>query len=119
MACSPTANLDVTFLRTIDFVAVQYQLTDANGAPIDYTGYTIDADARKTPDSPLAFTMGASWVDASTGTYQIARTDVETAAMPVGEYLYDVVLTTPAPASLRLPPVFTAKVFVKNVCTQS
>lgn len=117
MACSPTAKLDVTFLRTIDFVAVQYQFTDANGAAINYTGYTIDADARKTPDSPLAFTMGISWVDASTGTYQIAKTDTETADLVVGEYTYDVVLTTAG--GVRLPPVFTANVTVKNVCTQS
>lgn len=117
MACSPTAKLDVTFLRTIDFVAVQYQLCDANGEGIDYTGYTIDADARKTVDSALAFTMGVSWVDASTGTYQIAKTDTETADLVVGDYIYDVVLTTGG--GVRLPPVFTAKVFVKNVCTQS
>jgi hypothetical protein len=117
MACADISNLNVTFLRNIDFVAVQYQLCDEDGNPIDYTGYTIDADARKDVDSALVFTMGISWVDASTGTYQIAKTDTETAAMTIGDYIYDVVLTNGS--SIRLPPVFTAKVFVRNVCTQS
>lgn len=119
MACSDPSKLDITFIRGIDFVATQYQLCDANGKGIDYTGYGIDADARRTPNSPLAFTMGISWVDASTGTYQIAKTDVETTDLAVGEYGYDVVLTSPAPASLRLPPVFSAKVTVVNNYTQS
>lgn len=119
MACSTPAKADITFIRGIDFVATQYQLCDANGEGIDYTGYTIDADARKTPDSPLAFTMGISWVNAATGTYQIAKTDTDTAALAIGDYGYDVVLTSPAPASLRLPPVVTAKVKVVNNYTQS
>ena len=119
MACSTPAKADITFIRGIDFVATQYQLCDANGEGIDYTGYTIDADARKTPDSPLAFTMGVSWVSAATGTYQIAKTDIDTTALAIGEYGYDVVLTSPAPASLRLPPVVTAKVKVVNNYTQS
>lgn len=117
MACADISALNITFLRNIDFVATQYQLCDEDGNAIDYTGYTIDADARKDVDSALAFTMGISWVDASTGTYQIAKTDTETAAMTVGDYIYDVVLTNAS--SIRLPPVFTAKVFVRNVCTQS
>jgi hypothetical protein len=119
MACTDPSKLDITFIRGIDFVATQYQLCDANGQGIDYTGYTIDADARRTPDAALAFSMGVSWVDASTGTYQIAKTDTDTTALATGEYGYDVVLTTPAPASLRLPPVFSAKVKVVNNYTQS
>ena len=117
MPCSPRANLDVTFLRTIDFVAVEYQLTDANGEGIDYSGYTIDADARKTVDGSLAFSMGIQWVNAATGTYQIAKNNTDTAALAVGDYIYDVVLTTGG--GVRLPPVFTANCYVRNVCTQS
>ena len=119
MACSTPAKADITFIRGIDFVATQYQLCDANGEGIDYTGYSIDADARKTPDSPLALTRAKSWFSAATGTYQIAKTDVDTTALAIGEYGYDVVLTSPAPASLRLPPVVTAKVKVVNNYTQS
>jgi hypothetical protein len=37
--------------------------------------------------------------------------------MTIGDYIYDVVLTNGS--GIRLPPVFTAKVFVRNVCTQS
>jgi hypothetical protein len=117
MACADISNLNVTFLRNIDFQAVQYQLSDEDDNPIDYSGYTIDADARKDVDSTLAFSMGISWVDASTGTYQITKTDTETAAMTIGDYIYDVVLVNGS--GIRLPPVFTAKVFVRNVCTQS
>ena len=119
MACTDNSKLNITFIRGIDFVAKQFQLADANGDGIDYTNYTIDADARKTPDSPLAFTMGISWVNASTGTYKITKTDTDTAALTIGEYGYDVVLTSPAPASLRLPPVLTAKVSVVKNYTQS
>jgi hypothetical protein len=119
MACSNPDLANITFIRGIDFVAVQFQLCDANGEGIDYTGYSIDADARKTVNGPLAFTMGISWVSAATGTYKIAKTDTDTAALAIGEYGYDVVLTSPAPASLRLPPVVTAKVKVVNNYTQS
>jgi len=117
MACADISNLNVTFLRNIDFQAVQYQLCDEDGNPLNYSGYTIDADARKDVDSTLAFSMGISWVDASTGTYQITKTDTETAAMTIGDYISDVVLVNGS--GIRLPPVFTAKVFVRNVCTQS
>lgn len=117
MACTDNSKLDITFIRGIDFVAKQFQLADANGEGIDYTGYSIDSDARKTPDSPLAFAMGVSWVNAATGTYEIAKNYGDTAALSVGEYGYDVVLTTPG--GLRLPPVVTAKVSVVNNYTQS
>lgn len=115
--CTDESALDIEFLRTIDYAAKTFQLCDANGDGMDYTGYTIDGDARKTPDSEVAFSMGVTWVDAPTGLYQITKTDTETAAMEIGEYGYDVVVTTAL--GIRLPPVATGKVTVRNVYTQS
>lgn len=115
--CTDESALDIEFLRTIDYAAKTFQLCDANGDGLDYTGYTIDADARRTPDSEVAFAMGVAWVDEATGLYSITRTDTETAAMEIGEYGYDVVVTTAL--GVRLPPVATGKVTVRNVYTQS
>ena len=115
--CTDESAQDIEFLRTIDYAAKTFQLCDANGDGQDFTGATIESDARKTPDSAVAFEMGVSWQDETTGLYKISRTAAETAAMEVGEYGYDVVVTTAL--GVRLPPVATGKVTVRNVYTQS
>lgn len=104
------------FLRGIDYGPKYYQLCDENGNPIDYTGYTIDAEFRKTPDSSDFYSMGVTWDDASIGKFQVARTNVQTTAMVVGDYGFDVVVTSGG--GVKYPPVLTAKVRVRNVYTQ-
>ena len=75
-----------------DFTTV-ISLTDSNGDILDLTGYTALAQIRKIHGSTtLAGTFTTSLV-ANTGQLTLSLTDVVTAAMTSGRYVYDVLLT--------------------------
>jgi hypothetical protein len=116
MSCLNSIKADLVFVRGIDFLPVEFQLCDEDEDPIDYTGYTIESEARLSVDSAVAFTMGVSWVNAAIGLYRISKTGSQTLSCDVGKYGYDVVLVTSG--GVRLPPVVTAKVRVVNNFTQ-
>ena len=75
-----------------DFSTV-ISLTDSNGDVLDLTGYTALAQIREIHGSTtLAGTFTTALV-ANTGQLTLSLTDVVTAAMTSGRYVYDVLLT--------------------------
>jgi len=68
-------------------------LTDSNGDVLILTGYSAIAQIRKTHGSTtIAGTFGTALTPA-TGQLTLTLTDVITAAMDSGRYVYDVLLT--------------------------
>ena len=68
-------------------------LTDSNGDILNLTGYTALAQVRKTYGSTTIAATFTTAIAAATGQLTLSLTDVQTAAMTSGRYVYDVVLT--------------------------
>ena len=70
-------------------------VTDSSGSALNLTGYTHAAQIRKSYDSAsatVAFTTATT--DASGGKFTLTLTNIQTAAIPHGRYVYDAVITT-------------------------
>ena len=75
-----------------DFSTV-ISLTDSNNDALNLTGYSALAQIRKTYGSTtIAATFGTT-LTTNTGQVTLTLTDVVTAAMTSGRYVYDVLLT--------------------------
>lgn len=80
----------------------EFQLIDPDTLlPYDLTGYAIASKGRKrSTDVAAAFTFTSTVSDASQGIVKIALTNVQTSAIPKGNYKYDVEASEPAPSSI-------------------
>ena len=70
-------------------------VTDSSGNALDLTNYTAAAQIRKTYESSSAtgsFTITFN-ADRTTGKLDLGLTDVQTAAISHGRYVYDVLIT--------------------------
>ena len=71
------------------------QYKDSTGTGVNMSGYTIASKmADLTDNSDILATFTTSFVDASTGQFQIKLTATETAALTKGG-LYDILITEP------------------------
>ena len=69
-------------------------VTDSNAAALDLTGYTAAGMIRKNHLSTSSTAFTVAFVDPrSSGQITISLTDTQTAALPEGRYVYDVVIT--------------------------
>tara|TARA_B100000900_G_scaffold341172_1_gene304161 strand:- start:448 stop:783 length:336 start_codon:yes stop_codon:yes gene_type:complete len=69
-------------------------VNDSNGSALDLTGYTALAMIRKTYQSSTSTTFTSAFVSPrTTGQITISLTDVQTAALEDGRYVYDLVIT--------------------------
>jgi hypothetical protein len=68
-------------------------LTDDEDNVVDLTGYTADAQMRKTYSSSNSVTFSTTVVEAQ-GVLTLSLTDTQTANITPGRYVYDVVITT-------------------------
>ena len=68
-------------------------LTDSNNDALNLTGYSAIAQIRKTHGSTTIAGTFATTLVANTGQVTLNLTDVVTAAMGSGRYVYDVLLT--------------------------
>ena len=75
-----------------DFTTV-ISLTDANGDILNLTGYSVLSQIRKTHGSTTIAATFTTAIVANTGQLTLTLTDVVTAAMTSGRYVYDVLLT--------------------------
>ena len=75
-----------------DFSTTLY-LTDSNGDILNLTGYTALAQIRKTYGSTTIAGTFTTVLTADSGQLALSLTDVVTAAMGSGRYVYDVLLT--------------------------
>ena len=69
-------------------------VTDSTGSAVDLTGYTHEAQIRKSYDSSSATqTFTTTTTDATAGQFTLVLTNAQTAAIPHGRYVYDAVIT--------------------------
>ena len=68
-------------------------LTDSNGDVLDLTGYSALAQIRKIYGSTTIAATFTTVLTAESGSLALSLTDVITAAMSSGRYVYDVLLT--------------------------
>jgi hypothetical protein len=80
-----------------DFITTLY-VNDDNGVALDLTAYSVEAHIRKTYTSTNfePFTTSFS-TDRSDGQISISMSNIATANLNAGRYVYDVVLTGPSP----------------------
>lgn len=67
-------------------------VTDANGAGIDLTGYTARSEMRKSYYSSTAYPFTLSFINAATGSISMVMSAANTAILSPGRYVYDVEL---------------------------
>ena len=78
-------------------------INDNTGSALDLTNYTALAMLRKSYQSASATTFTSSFVDPrTTGQITISLTDVQTAALEAGRYVYDLVITDASGTKTRV-----------------
>ena len=68
-------------------------VTDSNGDAVSLAGYSAAAQIRKSYSSSTSTAFTTSISNASGGEITITLTDIQTAALEAGRYLYDVLIT--------------------------
>ena len=94
MAVTP-AVYDMTVQRRSDH-AIQLVFKDSNDDAIDLTGFTVEAQVWEETRTTKYADFGVTYTNRSTGTIDIALTDVQTATFSPSELKYDVLLTNPS-----------------------
>ncbi len=94
MAITP-GTYNMTVQRRADH-SVQLVFKDNNNAAISLIGYTVAAQVWDEPRSNKYADWGVTYTNRSTGTVDIALTDVQTATFTPDVLKYDVALTNPA-----------------------
>jgi hypothetical protein len=82
---------DFTIYAGGDFVRV-YQYLDEGGDPVDLTGYTALAQARRSPNAPLAGQVIPT-IDTETATITMSIPAAETSALTDEHYLWSMELS--------------------------
>jgi|TARA_B100000780_G_C20976923_1_gene390228 hypothetical protein len=77
-------------------------LTDSNGDVLSLTGYSAAGQIRKTFGSSTVAATFAIAVSANTGQITLTLTDVITASMKSGRYVYDVLITDSSGTKTRI-----------------
>ncbi len=78
-------------------------INDSTGSALDLTNYTALAMLRKSYQSTSATTFTSAFVDPrTTGQITISLTDVQTAALEAGRYVYDLVITDASGTKTRV-----------------
>ena len=75
-----------------DFSTTLY-LTDSNGDVLNLTDYTALGQVRKTYGSSTIAATFTLALTAATGQVTVTLTDVQTAALTSGRYVYDILIT--------------------------
>lgn len=100
--------------RGSKFGPIDIEAVDENNAPVDLTGYGVQADCRAKPGGSILFNLGPSIVS---GKVRLSKTGAESWALGEGEFLFDIVLTPPG--GERMPPLYPgSKVVVKTPISQ-
>jgi hypothetical protein len=110
------AELDLTIHKGTTFYR-SFIWKDEAGTPINMTGWSVEADVRKTTSSALAFTLGASITDASGGEFEFDISDEDTKALQAGTYYYDVIFDKGD--GTRTEPVMSGSVTVTGIYSQA
>ena len=72
-----------------------FELSQLGGTPTNLTGFTVQSQMRKHPDSSTAYDFAVGITSAADGKLTLSMTDTVTKTIKPGRYMYDVVLTRP------------------------
>ena len=87
---------DADFITTVT-------INDSTGSALDLTSYTALAMLRKSYQSSTATTFTSAFVSPrTTGQITISLTDVQTAALESGRYVYDLIITDASGTKTRV-----------------
>ena len=90
-----------------------FALSESNTA-IDITGYTFEGTLKERYTSTTSTSFTMTIVDAASGTFKAALTDVQTTDMGPGTWVYDIIMIKPDLNKIRL---IEGKAFVKQGVT--
>lgn len=76
-------------------------LTDADGNIVPLTGYTANAQMRRTYSSSNSVSFGVT-LETANGVVKLSLSDAQTANIIAGRYVYDVIVTSPASITSRI-----------------
>jgi hypothetical protein len=74
----------------------------SNGQALDLTGYTVASQMRKSYQSSTSYNFTSSIYLAASGKVRLQLTDVQSASIPAGRWLYDVEITSGAGIKTRV-----------------
>ena len=77
-------------------------ITDSDDDPMNLTGYSVEGQFRKSYSSINYTAFSASVSNPPNGTIRIELTDIQTAALKAGRYVYDVEITSPGGVKTRV-----------------
>lgn len=109
-------NVPLKIRRSVAFGPLKIVCLDANEDPVPLTSYTVAAVARPEVESTTNIDLEPSITNAAAGEITISLDVVDTGYLPVGEYVYDLILTTPG--GVRLPPVIGGNLRVIDTVTR-
>ena len=82
--------------------SVTVDVTDANGSPLNLSGYTAASQIRKSYASSSASATFTTSISASSGQVTMSLTDTQTSGLAAGRYLYDLNITSSANVTTRV-----------------
>tara|TARA_E500000178_G_scaffold78831_1_gene76990 strand:+ start:603 stop:935 length:333 start_codon:yes stop_codon:yes gene_type:complete len=82
--------------------SVTVDVTDANGSPLNLSGYTAASQIRKSYASSSASATFTTSISASSGQVTMSLTDTQTSGLAAGRYLYDLNITSSASVTSRV-----------------
>lgn len=108
-------DLDLTIRKGCTFHKA-FTWTDSASVAIDLTGWTINADVRRSANSGVVFDLGANITSAAAGQFAFDITDEVTQTLPEGKYKYDVIFDKDD--GTRSEPVMKGTLTVEQVISQ-
>ena len=82
--------------------SVTVDVTDANGSPLNLSGYTAASQIRKSYASSSASATFTTSISVSSGQVTMSLTDTQTSGLAAGRYLYDLNITSSASVTSRV-----------------
>ena len=83
---------NLTINTHVDF-SENLELLQINGTPTDITGFTLESQVRKHPDSSTAYNFTVGITSSTEGKITLSMDDTITSTIKPGRYLYDVMIT--------------------------
>lgn len=109
-------DLPLKIRRGIAYGPLKIVCRDANHDPVPLTNYTVAAVARPEIGSTTNIDLEPAITNAAAAEITIDLDVIETGYFPLGDYVYDLILTTPG--GVRLPPVIGGNLRVIDTVTR-
>ena len=85
--------LNITAKQGSDFTQEVIVYEENDQTAVNLNSYTIKSEIRKTPSSSLISAISIGGLDPTNGRFLMYLTSAQTAAIPAGRYVYDVIIT--------------------------